>query len=154
VDSFFLGLAGRDFRSELAQSYQLRLIKTQDTLFTFLRHDSVPWNNNSAEHALKCYARYRRVTDGQMTERGLSDYLVLLSVYQTCKYKGVSFLSFLLSGEKDGDKFMESNGKKRRTTDLELYPQGFTLNRGKRKGGRKRKSSRGKSGQSPESPLG
>jgi hypothetical protein len=32
-----------------------------------------------------------------MREQGLSDYLVLLRVYQTCKYRGVSFLKFLLS---------------------------------------------------------
>ena len=32
---------------------------------------------------------------------GLSDFLVLLSVYQTCKYRGVSFLKFLLSREDD-----------------------------------------------------
>jgi len=35
--------------------------------------------------------------DGQMGEEGLSEYLVLLSVQQTCKYRGVSFLKFLLS---------------------------------------------------------
>jgi hypothetical protein len=149
VNSFFRTLAGRAFRSELAQSYQLRLIKNQGCLFTFLRHDSVPWNNNSAEHALKCYARYRRITDGQMTETGLSDYLVLLSVWQTCKYKGISFLSFLLSGEKDVDKFIASRRKRKRTTGLELYPQGFTSKHRKRKRGRKLRS---KGRESPKSP--
>ena len=43
-----------------------------------------------------------------MTESGISDYLVLLSLYQTCKYKGESFLKFLLSGAKDVDEFIES----------------------------------------------
>ena len=65
----------------------------------------MPWNNNNAEHAIKPFAYYREVADGQITEAGLTDYLVLLSVYQTCKYKGVSFLKFLLSRETDIDVF-------------------------------------------------
>jgi hypothetical protein len=81
----------------------------------------------------------------------LSDYLILLSVYQTCKYKGVSFLQFLLSGEQDVDSFIETRGKSRRKLSLELYPKGVSSNHPKRKGGQKRKSSRDEAGQSPES---
>jgi hypothetical protein len=152
VDRFFRTLAGRQFHSDLAQAYQQRLTKNQDKLFTFLRHDSVPWNNNNAEHAVKHYAYYRKVSDGQMTESGLSDYLVLLSVYQTCKYKGISFLKFLLSGERDVDRFIEARGKRRLKLPLELYPEGFSANHPKRKGGRKQKQ--GDAGQPPEPPLG
>ncbi len=153
VERFFRTLGGRQFHSDLAQAYQQRLTKNREKLFTFLRHDSVPWNNNNAEHAFKHYAHYREVTDGQMTESGLSDYLVLLSVYQTCKYKGVSFLKFLLSGEKDVDRFIEAGGKRRRTTGLELYPKGFSSNH-PRRGGRKQKPSQGNAGQTSESPPG
>ena len=32
-----------------------------------------------------------------MEEKGLADYLVLLSLYATCEYRGVSFLDFLLA---------------------------------------------------------
>jgi len=152
VERFFRTLGGRQFHSDLAQAYQQRLTKNREKLFTFLRHDSVPWNNNNAEHAFKHYAHYREVTDGQMTESGLSDYLVLLSVYQTCKYKGVSFLKFLLSGEKDVDRFIEAGGKRRRTTGLELYPKGFSSNH-PRRGGRKQIPSQGNAGQTSDSPL-
>jgi hypothetical protein len=104
---------------------------------TFLKHDSVPWNNNSAEHALKHCAYYRKVSDCQMTESGLSDYLVLLSVYQTCKYKGANFLKFLLSGERDVDSFIAARGKGKRKLPPELYPDGFRSHHPKRKGHRK-----------------
>src|SRR5262249_2230020 len=60
VDRFFGALAGRELHSDLAQTYQQRLTKNRDKLFTFLRHGSVPWNNNSAKHAIKHYAYYRR----------------------------------------------------------------------------------------------
>jgi predicted RecB family nuclease len=92
VDRYFRALEARVYRSELADSYQKRLLKNESRLFTFLDHNGVPWNNNAAEHAIKAFARFRELYDGQLREEGLSDYLVLLSVYQTCKYRGVSFL--------------------------------------------------------------
>ena len=61
-----------------------------------------------------------------MTEAGLKDYLVLLSIYQTCRYKGVSFLKFLLSRERDMDAFCEQPRRKRRRPLIEVYPRGVT----------------------------
>jgi hypothetical protein len=125
VNRFFRALASRQYRSELAVSYQKRLIKNEDKLFTFLDHDGVPWNNNNAEHAVKRFAYYRRISDGKMRETGVSDYLVLLSIYQTCKYKGVSFLKFLLSKEKDVDKFCQGKPRPYQASSLEVYPNWF-----------------------------
>src|SRR5262249_17036387 len=78
-----------------------------------LDHDGVPWNNNNAEHAVKHFAKYRMITNGQMRASGLESYLVLLSIHQTCVYRGVSFLRFLLSGERDVDAFVESTRRRR-----------------------------------------
>ena len=103
VDRFFDGLSGQAHRSEVAEGYQNRLLKYRDKLFAFMHHDGVPWNNNNAEHAMKRFAYYRETADGQMSEAGLNEYLVLLSIYLTCKYKAISFLRFLLSQEKDID---------------------------------------------------
>src|SRR5262249_60476642 len=105
--------------------YQTRFVKNEARLFTFLDHDGVPWNNNNAEHAIKQFAYYREATDGQMKESGLSDYLVLLGVYQTCKYRGVNFLEFLLSQEDDVEVFSRRGGKEKRPARLEGYTQGF-----------------------------
>jgi hypothetical protein len=125
VDHFFRDLAARLYRSELAQGYRRRLIKNEGKLFTFLDHDGVPWNNNNAEHAVKAFASYRRITDGQVKEGGLSAYLVLLSIYQTCKRRGVSFLKFLLSREADVEAFCERRRRKQRPPRLDVYPKGF-----------------------------
>jgi hypothetical protein len=70
-------------------------------------------------------SKYRQVSDGILEEGGLSDYLVLLSVYQTCKYRGVSFLKFLLSGESDVEAYCQRKQKKTRGLCLEVYPPGF-----------------------------
>src|SRR5712691_1224094 len=85
-----------------------RILKYQSKLFTFLDHDGVPWNNNNAEHAVKYFAKYRRLTNGRVTESGLKDYLVLLSIYQTCRYREIRFLDFLLSKARDIDRFVET----------------------------------------------
>ena len=90
-----------------------RLLKNRNKLFTFLDFDGIPWNNNNAEHAIKAFASLRRVIEGKSTEKGLRDYLILLSVCETCKYKNVDFLDFLRSGSKDIDDLVIS-GRKRR----------------------------------------
>jgi hypothetical protein len=126
VASFFRALESRVYDSELAENYQKRFLKNKDKLFVFLDHDGVPWNNNPAEHAVKAYAYHRELYDGMMKEEGLSDSIVLLSVYQTCKYRGVSFLKFLLSGEQDVESFCQATRTKRQQPRLEVYPKGFS----------------------------
>jgi hypothetical protein len=39
------------------------------------------------------------------------EYLTLLSICETCKYKGVSFLEFLRTGEKDIDTFIKKGAR-------------------------------------------
>ena len=109
VKRFYKWLLTQSFNSELAESFKKRMIKYEKKLFLFLDYDGVPWNNNNAEHAIKYFAKYRRLVNGQLSQRGLEAYLVLLSIYQTCEYKGINFLDFLLSKEKDIDKFMQKH---------------------------------------------
>lgn len=105
VDAFFGFLSASEFRSEAASKCKQRFEKNRDTLFTFLRYDGVPWNNNNAEHAIKAFARLRDVISGTSSKKGVDEYLTLLSVAETCKYRGLDFLEFLLSGERDIDAF-------------------------------------------------
>jgi predicted RecB family nuclease len=132
VDEFFRAVSRRIYRSEVAEGYRKRLMKHQDKLFTFLHYDGVPWNNNNAEHALKRFAYYRELVDGQFSEAGLQEYLVLLSLYVTCKYKGLSFLQFLLSREQNIDNFGAGRGRGSSRPTVELVPEGFMVSRRKR----------------------
>ena len=109
VARFFRFLAAQTYRSELARKYQKRLSKYRDKLFVFLDHDGVPWNNNNAENALKLFASRRRLLGTSSTENGLRDYLVFLSIYQTCRRKNLSFLSFVRCGKLDVDAFADGN---------------------------------------------
>jgi len=113
VDRFYRKLAKAKFTSEVAQKCKARFEKNRAKLFVFLEHDGVPWNNNNAEHAIKAFARLRRVIEGLSSASGIESYLILLSVCQTCKYRGVDFLDFLRSGEKDLDVFAASKRGRR-----------------------------------------
>jgi Transposase IS66 family len=99
------GLSTMALQSEAAVKLRDRLQKNRDKLFTFLSYDGVPWNNNNAEHAVKAFATLRKVIGGSSTAKGIREYLILLSICETCKYKGLDFLDFLRSGEKNIDAF-------------------------------------------------
>jgi predicted RecB family nuclease len=125
VNRFYSKLSGQSFKSDLASEYWQRLVKYREKLFTFMRHDDVPWNNNNAEHAFRPFANYRSMSDGQMTETGIRDYLLLLSIYQTCKYRGTSFLRFLVSQQRDLNGFHDSGRMKAPDLSLQVYNEGF-----------------------------
>ena len=133
VDAFFTALLGDAYRSELAESYRKRMLRWQSKLFTFLHHDGVPWNNNNAEHAIKRFAKYRTIADGTYTEKGLKEYLALLSVSVTCKFRRASFLKFLLSKETDLDAFSQGKASGLVSTEPEVYAEAEVLRRPSRR---------------------
>jgi hypothetical protein len=93
----FLGwVSGAEFRSSPAERLRSRIVKYQDRLFTFLDCDGVSWNNTNAEHSIKPFARHRRTANGKFTARSIKDFLVILSVAETCKGRRQEFLTFLL----------------------------------------------------------
>ena len=100
----------RQWQSEVAAKCTQRFEKNREKLFTFLSYDGVPWNNNNAEHAMKAFAALRDVIEGTTTPSGIEEYLILLSVSETCRYKNVDFLEFLRSREKDINAFSTSRG--------------------------------------------
>jgi predicted RecB family nuclease len=128
VKAFFQRLSEKPFQSEAAEALRQRLLKYKNKLFTFMEHDGVPWNNNNAEHAIKAFARYRQYAQGHISEERLGHHLVLLSLYQSCEYKGVSFLRFMKSGMQDLDAFRERGkpGPGQGLPDIQVYPKGIT----------------------------
>ncbi|PSB04115.1 recombinase RecB, partial [filamentous cyanobacterium CCP2] len=113
VDRFYKkNITSRTYHSELASKYQKRFERYQEDLFVFLKHDSIPWHNNTAERALRHIAIQKKIS-GSFFESGASSYLTLLGIMQTCRFQEKSFLKFLVSGEKDVDAFKSPKIKKR-----------------------------------------
>lgn len=118
VDRFFGFLDTTQFTSEAALKCKQRFEKNRDTLFTFLHYDGVPWNNNNAEHAIKAFARLRDVIAGSSSRKGVDEYLTLLSLAETCECRGIDFLDFLRSEERD----VETFAKRRKRTRVQRMP--------------------------------
>jgi predicted RecB family nuclease len=121
VDRFYRQLSTMALQSEGAVKLRDRFQKNREKLFTFLSFDGVPWNNNNAEHAVKAFATLRKVIGGCSTEKGIREYLILLSICETCKYKGLDFLDFLRSGERDIYAFAASRARRRRQSVNEQH---------------------------------
>lgn len=96
---FFKSIAEADFETEICTKWQKRFNSCKDELFTFLDYDGIPWNNNNAENAIKAVALYRREADGLATKNRIQEHLTLLSIQQTCKFRGINFFEFLKSGK-------------------------------------------------------
>ena len=98
-------IINKKYNSEVAVKYQKKFDKYQNKLFTFLDFDGVSWNNTNAEHAIKILALHRNKNASSFKKVRINEYAILISIYQTCLYRKINFLQFLLSGEKDIDKF-------------------------------------------------
>ncbi|MFB0926426.1 MAG: transposase, partial [Vicingaceae bacterium] len=95
VSNFYTSIFNHKFNSKLALKLIKRLSKNQNKLFVFLDYDSIPWNNNNAEFAIKAFALYRKKVNGSYNEKGLKDYLLMLSISKSCHYQDINFLDFL-----------------------------------------------------------
>jgi hypothetical protein len=112
VSQFFTKLNLQNFETEIAESWKKKFLSYKTELFTFLDFDNVPWNNNNGEHAIKAVALYRRNVSCT-TEKGLQEYLVLLSIHETCKFRGINFFDFLKSNELNVSEYEEKVCRKK-----------------------------------------
>ena len=96
TDQFKKQFLERSHTGELSVKYTRRICKHwEDLSRPFLHHDGVPWNNNNAEAAVKAFAYHRREVNGKVSEKGLREYLQMLSLAQTCRFRNISFFDFL-----------------------------------------------------------
>ncbi len=113
VESFYSKIILSKFESENAIAYQKRFVKYKEKLFCFLEHDNIPWNNNNAEHAIKPFAVWRQGKFMKsLTKDNIENHLILLSILQTCKYRGLNFFEFLKSGETNLEQFSTKQGRR------------------------------------------
>jgi hypothetical protein len=94
----------REYNNEVTSRFQKRFIRYKSSLFTFLEEDGISWNNIMAERAIKPVAIQRKISP-IFWEKGAKKYLLLLSIAQSCKFQNKPFLKFLMSKEKDIEKF-------------------------------------------------
>jgi hypothetical protein len=104
-------ILNQHYQSELVLKYQNRFIQYRASLFTFLEYDGIPWENNTAERALRPLTVQEKIS-GSFSPSLMPDYLRLLAMRQTCRFQGKAFFQFLFSGETDLDKFASHQRKR------------------------------------------
>jgi len=103
-------ITGKEYRLDVVRTYQKRFVRYKDDLFRFLTEDKIPWNNNMAERAIRHLAVQRKIS-GTFFKRVAVKYLRMLGIAQTCRFQSKSFLRFLLSEEKNVDRFVDRKRK-------------------------------------------
>lgn len=110
VERFYDDLIiGRKPKCAVTARYCKRFTRYRDSIFRFLTEDEIPWHNNLAERLLRHFAIQRRIS-GSFGTKGAAEYFRLLSIGQTCRLQGKSFLRFLISGERDVSSFNDRRG--------------------------------------------
>ena len=74
--------------------YIKRLRREKDQLFTFLTED-IEYHNNSSERALRCISTIRKNLYGNRSRDGAYTTETLMSIYSTCKLRGINFYQFI-----------------------------------------------------------
>ena len=69
--------------------------RQQPRLLTFVEHPGVPSHNNYAEFLIRIGVLKRKISGGSVSAKGAEAYAILLSIYVTCKLRGICFSKYL-----------------------------------------------------------
>ena len=69
--------------------------RQQPRILTFVEHPNVPFHNNYAEYLIRIGVLKRKISGGSVSAEGAEAYEILLSIYSTCKLRGISFHKYL-----------------------------------------------------------
>lgn len=72
-----------------------KIKRQQPRILTFVEHPGVPSHNNFAEYLIRIGVLKRKISGGSVSAEGATAYAILLSIYVTCKLRGISFPKFL-----------------------------------------------------------
>jgi len=69
--------------------------RQQPRILIFVEHPGVPFHNNYAEYLIRIGVLKRKISGGSVSAEGAEAYAILLSIYVTCKLRGMSFPKYL-----------------------------------------------------------
>ncbi len=69
--------------------------RQQPRILTFVEHPDVPFHNNYAEYLIRIGVLKRKISGGSVSAEGAESYAILLSIYVTCRLRGMSFPKYL-----------------------------------------------------------
>jgi transposase len=88
-------LVQHDWHDRDAARISKELWSKRAMVFTFLRKPGVPWQNNLAENHVRQGVLYRKISGGRRSWHGAWVLERLMTVYRTCRMKGLNFLTVI-----------------------------------------------------------
>jgi transposase len=88
IDQRLMALAHGTYADADARRLAARLLKYCDSLFTFLDHPEVPFENNLAERMIRPAVLIRKNSQSNRSDKGAATQAVLMSIYRTLKLRG------------------------------------------------------------------
>ncbi len=76
---------------EILEEIIKKVKRQQPRILTFVEHPGVPTHNNYAEYLIRIGVLKRKISGGSVSVEGANAYAILLSIYTTCRLRGISF---------------------------------------------------------------
>jgi transposase len=97
IDRRLMDLAYGDYGDADASRLAKRLLKHCDSIFTFLDHPLVPYDNNHGERMIRPAVIIRKNSQSNRSDKGATTQSVLMSVYRTLKLRGQDPIAIVAS---------------------------------------------------------
>jgi len=80
---------------DILQEIIRKVKRQQPRILTFVKHPGAQCHNNYGEFLIRIGVLKRKVSGGSVSAEGATAYAVLLSIYVTCKLRGISFPKYM-----------------------------------------------------------
>ena len=80
---------------DILQRIIKKVKRQQPRILTFVEHPGAPCHNNYGEFLIRIGVLKRKVSGGSVSAEGANAYAILLTIYVTCKLRGISFPKYM-----------------------------------------------------------
>jgi len=81
--------------NEILQEIIKKVKRQQPRILTFVEHPGAPCHNNYGEFLIRIGVLKRKISGGSVSAEGANAYAILLTIYVTCKLRGISFPKYM-----------------------------------------------------------
>jgi transposase len=81
--------------NDILQEIIKKVKRQQPRILTFVEHPGAPCHNNYGEFLIRIGVLKRKVSGGSVSAEGANAYAILLTIYVTCKLRGISFPKYM-----------------------------------------------------------
>jgi len=81
--------------NEILEEIIKKVRRQQPRILTFVEHPGAPCHNNYGEFLIRIGVLKRKISGGSVSAEGANAYAILLTIYVTCKLRGISFPKYM-----------------------------------------------------------